>query len=70
MVSRCTMLISLDAMPRTTNGRKHRRAHRASPPEALRRARGLTQMHRPFVELCSNDPTLQVRSLYAPILVC
>ena len=49
---------------------KRRRAHRASPPEALRRARGLTQMRRPFAKLCSNDPTLQMRSLYAPILVC
>jgi hypothetical protein len=49
---------------------ERRRAHRASPPEALRIARGVTQVCRPSTELCSNDPTLQVCSLYAPILVC
>jgi hypothetical protein len=55
MVRHRCMLISLDDMTLSPTGRKSRRAHRASPPEALRRARGLTQVCRPFAKLCSND---------------
>ena len=70
MVRHRCMLISLDDTTLSRMVEKCRRAHRASPPKALRRARGLIQLGRSFAELCSNDPTLQVRSLYAPILVC